>query len=91
MLLLGIVLAGCGPKTDPRLCDLFCKELHKLEVENSIETVVRRRDLETGRDDYILGRITADTIGGREEKPLHFDCPECDKAYVRILQVRQTK
>jgi hypothetical protein len=82
-LVIALALAGCGPSVDPRLCET-CQELARIADDPGKSA--QRENLRERRDRTISALQEIKRMEGSSMPP-HFDCPECDKAYERLLRV----
>lgn len=84
VVLLAVCFAGCGPGIDPNLC-VRCSKLAELESSKADFAAERRRDLREERDKSFSGLESFNRLTNKPG-PLHFDCPECTKAYDLYLR-----
>jgi hypothetical protein len=82
--LLAAAVSGCGQeKPDPRLCQI-CLELRGLEKDGSFEARIRRDNFRDERVKKIEAVQASYELRGK--KLNGFDCPDCDKAFERLLK-----
>lgn len=87
-----IGFVGCAEKVDPRLCEI-CRKLAVADRESGPNARSKRDELRDERDHRITATAAfygwKNTGTPQANIPHHFDCPECDAEYAKILEYQR--
>lgn len=85
-----LALSGCGPTVDPKLCEPDRQLVTGKDLQGNTLTPQAKEELAAKRDRSLVGRdyMKASKKGS---PTLYLECPECQKAYDRLIAMGSIK